>query len=160
MIQYIAVTSLSTFLYKTIFDHLIAPHKLTNIYETFCTTGSSSLDSGSDGGSTGPEPFKRTLSARDSRAGSSAGTNKVFPKLAKLGGKIEEDAEDGKESSQATALVLQDSKQLQMRKLESYDGGLITQPSHEREILAAVLEVRLKESFIPIGICRYTYFFS
>ncbi|XP_023247274.1 proline-rich receptor-like protein kinase PERK2, partial [Copidosoma floridanum] len=30
-----------------------------------------------------------------------------------------------------------------MRKLESYDGGLIVQPSHEREILAAVLEVKV-----------------
>ena len=36
-----------------------------------------------------------------------------------------------------------DSKQLQLRRLESYDGGLITQPSHEREILAAVLEVKV-----------------
>ncbi|XP_031786210.1 potassium voltage-gated channel protein eag isoform X15 [Nasonia vitripennis] len=108
--------------------------------------GSSSLDSGSDGGGGGPEPFKRSLSARDSRPGSSAGTNKVFPKLGKLGGTIEEVAESaaGKDAPiQSQTLALQDSKQLQLRKLESYDGGLITQPSHEREILAAVLEVKV-----------------
>ncbi|XP_031786202.1 potassium voltage-gated channel protein eag isoform X6 [Nasonia vitripennis] len=107
---------------------------------------SSSLDSGSDGGGGGPEPFKRSLSARDSRPGSSAGTNKVFPKLGKLGGTIEEVAESaaGKDAPiQSQTLALQDSKQLQLRKLESYDGGLITQPSHEREILAAVLEVKV-----------------
>ncbi|XP_023246460.1 potassium voltage-gated channel protein eag [Copidosoma floridanum] len=102
---------------------------------------SSSLDSGSDGGGSGPESFKRTFSPRDPRPGSSASTNKVFPKLGKLGGTIEEDAEPGKDTGQS--LALQNSKQLQMRKLESYDGGLIVQPSHEREILAAVLEVKV-----------------
>ncbi|XP_058797652.1 potassium voltage-gated channel protein eag [Phymastichus coffea] len=102
---------------------------------------SSSLDSGSDGGS-GPEPFKRTLSARDSRPGSSAGTNKVFPKIGKLGSTIEEEHPESTESI-STTLTLHDPKQLQMRRLESYDGGLIVQPSHEREILAAVLEVKV-----------------
>ena len=118
--------------------------KLATNTDEFPVAGSSSLDSGSDGGGSGPEPFKRSLSARDSRAGSSAAGNKVFPKLGKLGGTIEEDAEGGGKEAPGPgqALAIQDSKQLQMRRLESYDGGLIVQSSHEREILAAVLEVR------------------
>ena len=105
------------------------------------SSGSSSLDSGSETG-TGTDTFKRSLSARDSRPSSSAGTNKVFPKLGKLGGTIEESADVEKEHPPAATLTV-DSKQLQLRRLESYDGGLITQPSHEREILAAVLEVKV-----------------
>ncbi|XP_014475987.1 PREDICTED: potassium voltage-gated channel protein eag isoform X2 [Dinoponera quadriceps] len=116
--------------------------------------GSSSLDSGSESG-TAADTFKRSLSARDPRPSSSAGTNKVFPKLGKLSGTIEEGgdaAENPKDaqqpqqqqqSAQQQTLAV-DSKQLQLRRLESYDGGLITaQPSHEREILAAVLEVKV-----------------
>ncbi|XP_051156319.1 potassium voltage-gated channel protein eag isoform X2 [Leptopilina boulardi] len=103
--------------------------------------GSSSLDSGSETG-TVTDTFKRSLSARDTRASSSAGTNKVFPKLGKLGGTIEEPADVDKEHPTCQTLVV-DSKQLQLRRLESYDGGLITQPGHEREILAAVLEVKV-----------------
>ncbi|XP_012227366.1 potassium voltage-gated channel protein eag isoform X4 [Linepithema humile] len=114
--------------------------------------GSSSLDSGSESGTVG-DTFKRSLSARDSRPGSSAGTNKVFPKLGKLSGTIEEagdnvesskdDQQQQQQSAQQQALSV-DSKQLQLRRLESYDGGLIThQPCHEREILAAVLEVKV-----------------
>ncbi|XP_024937105.1 potassium voltage-gated channel protein eag isoform X3 [Cephus cinctus] len=107
--------------------------------------GSSSLDSGSDTG-TGTDTFKRSLSARDSRPTSSAGTNKVFPKLGKLGGTIEEvsDADHLKDPhpTQPASLGV-DSKQLSLRRLESYDGGLISQPSHDREILAAVLEVKV-----------------
>lgn len=82
------------------------------------------------------------MSARDNRASSSGGTNKVFPKLGKLGGTIEESADIDKEHSPSQTLTV-DSKQLQLRRLESYDGGLITQPGHEREILAAVLEVKV-----------------
>nr|XP_034174938.1 potassium voltage-gated channel protein eag isoform X8 [Osmia lignaria] len=112
--------------------------------------GSSSLDSGSEAG-TGVDTFKRSLSARDARAGSSAGGNKIFPKFGKLSGTIEEagDAESGKDGGQQQQQQQQqqstvDSKQLQLRRLESYDDGLITtQPSHEREILAAVLEVKV-----------------
>ncbi|XP_076647430.1 potassium voltage-gated channel protein ether a go-go isoform X2 [Halictus rubicundus] len=110
--------------------------------------GSASLDSGSDTG-TGPDTFKRSLSARDARPSSSGGSNKVFPKFGKLAGTIEEsgDGESGKESSQQQQQPAQpspaDSKQLQLRRLESYDDGLITQPSHDREILAAVLEVKV-----------------
>ncbi|XP_033207521.1 potassium voltage-gated channel protein eag [Belonocnema kinseyi] len=103
--------------------------------------GSSSLDSSSEAG-TGTDTFKRSLSARDSRPSSSVSTNKVFPKLGKLGGTIEESPDVGKEHPPATTLTVE-SKQLQLRRLESYDGGLITQPSHEREILAAVLEVKV-----------------
>ncbi|XP_043283700.1 potassium voltage-gated channel protein eag isoform X2 [Venturia canescens] len=108
--------------------------------------GSSSLDSGSEAG-TGTDTFKRSLSARDSRASSSAGTNKVFPKLGKLGGTIEEtsDGEPFKEPHATTAPSLSvESKQLSLRRLESYDGGLITAPpGQDREILAAVLEVKV-----------------
>ncbi|XP_053997538.1 potassium voltage-gated channel protein eag isoform X10 [Hylaeus anthracinus] len=119
--------------------------------------GSASLDSGSETG-TGTDTFKRSLSARDARPGSSAGSNKVFPKFGKLSGTIEEagDTETAKDSQQQQQLQLQqqqqqqqqtaaaDSKQLQLRRLESYDDGLITtQPSHDREILAAVLEVKV-----------------
>ncbi|XP_029663787.1 potassium voltage-gated channel protein eag [Formica exsecta] len=113
--------------------------------------GSSSLDSGSESGTAG-DTFKRSLSARDSRPSSSVATNKVFPKLGKLGGTIEEasdNVENPKEAQQQQIQQQQqtlavDSKQLQLRRLESYDGGLIThQPSHEREILAAVLEVKV-----------------
>uniref|UniRef100_A0ABD2X974 Potassium voltage-gated channel protein eag n=1 Tax=Trichogramma kaykai TaxID=54128 RepID=A0ABD2X974_9HYME len=141
--------------------------------------GSSSLDSGSDGGS-GPETFKRSLSHRgDSGGGGSGsrfggggsggpssmmvgglgvglssggvGSNKVFPKLGKLTGvTIEEDVESKEMSSggggSSTALALHDSSKqsaLQMRRLESYDGGLIGQSGHDREILAAVLEVKV-----------------
>jgi len=120
-------------------------------YEKTYTTGSSSLDTGSESGTAG-DTFKRSLSARDSRPSSSAGTNKVFPKLGKLGGTIEEggdNVENQKDVQQQQAQQQQqtlnvDSKQLQLRRLESYDGGLITQqPSHEREILAAVLEVKV-----------------
>ncbi|XP_077261182.1 potassium voltage-gated channel protein ether a go-go isoform X8 [Temnothorax americanus] len=114
--------------------------------------GSSSLDTGSESGTVG-DTFKRSLSARDSRPSSSA--NKVFPKLGKLGGTIEEggDNENQKDAQpqqaqqqqqQQQQILSVDSKQLQLRRLESYDGGLITQqPSHEREILAAVLEVKV-----------------
>ncbi|XP_018402872.1 PREDICTED: potassium voltage-gated channel protein eag [Cyphomyrmex costatus] len=113
--------------------------------------GSSSLDTGSESG-TAADAFKRSLSARDSRPSSSAGTNKVFPKLGKLGERTIEESGDNVENQkvaqqqqvpqQQTLSV--DSKQLQLRRLESYDGGLITQqPSHEREILAAVLEVKV-----------------
>ncbi|XP_033175567.1 potassium voltage-gated channel protein eag isoform X11 [Bombus vosnesenskii] len=106
--------------------------------------GSSSLDSGSETG-TGVDTFKRSLSARDTRPSSSAGSNKVFPKFGKLTGTIEEsgDAENVKETQQQQQNAA-DSKQLQLRRLESYDDGLITtQPSHDREILAAVLEVKV-----------------
>ncbi|KAH0954497.1 hypothetical protein HN011_011688 [Eciton burchellii] len=114
--------------------------------------GSSSLDSGSDSG-TISDTFKRSLSARDPRPSSSAATNKVFPKIGKFGGTIEEggDHVDNTKDTQQTLQAQQqqqtltvDSKQLQLRRLESYDSGLITQqPSHEREILAAVLEVKV-----------------
>ncbi|XP_050451838.1 potassium voltage-gated channel protein eag isoform X4 [Cataglyphis hispanica] len=108
--------------------------------------GSSSLDSGSESGTAG-DTFKRSLSARDPRPSSSVATNKVFPKLGKLGGTIEEasdNVENSKEAQQQQQSITADSKQLQLRRLESYDGGLIThQPSHEREILAAVLEVKV-----------------
>ncbi|RLU20172.1 hypothetical protein DMN91_006779 [Ooceraea biroi] len=115
--------------------------------------GSSSLDSGSESG-TVSDTFKRSLSARDPRPSSSAGTNKVFPKIGKLGGTIEETADNAdntKDTQQQQTQQAQqqqtlsvDSKQLQLRRLESYDSGLITQqPSHEREILAAVLEVKV-----------------
>nr|XP_033342343.1 potassium voltage-gated channel protein eag isoform X8 [Megalopta genalis] len=113
--------------------------------------GSASLDSGSDTGS-GADTFKRSLSARDARPSSSGGSNKVFPKFGKLAGTIEEsgDGESGKEISQQQQPPqppqpsAADSKQLQLRRLESYDDGLITsQPSHDREILAAVLEVKV-----------------
>ncbi|XP_033342344.2 potassium voltage-gated channel protein ether a go-go isoform X6 [Megalopta genalis] len=113
--------------------------------------GSASLDSGSDTGS-GADTFKRSLSARDARPSSSGGSNKVFPKFGKLAGTIEEsgDGESGKEISQQPQQPqppqpsAADSKQLQLRRLESYDDGLITsQPSHDREILAAVLEVKV-----------------
>ncbi|EFN62389.1 Potassium voltage-gated channel protein eag [Camponotus floridanus] len=115
--------------------------------------GSSSLDSGSESGTAG-DTFKRSLSTRDSRPSSSVATNKVFPKLGKLGGTIEEvsdNVENSKDAQQQQQTQQQqqqtlvvDSKQLQLRRLESYDGGLIThQPSHEREILAAVLEVKV-----------------
>ncbi|XP_070162176.1 ether a go-go isoform X4 [Polyergus mexicanus] len=108
--------------------------------------GSSSLDSGSESGTAG-DTFKRSLSARDSRPSSSVATNKVFPKLGKLGGTIEEasdNVENPKEAQQQQQTLAVDSKQLQLRRLESYDGGLIThQSSHEREILAAVLEVKV-----------------
>lgn len=66
-----------------------------------------------------------------------------------MGGTIEEggDNETQKDAQQQQAqqqTLSVDSKQLQLRRLESYDGGLITQqPSHEREILAAVLEVKV-----------------
>ncbi|XP_076244136.1 potassium voltage-gated channel protein ether a go-go isoform X1 [Calliopsis andreniformis] len=106
--------------------------------------GSASLDSGSEAG-TGADTFKRSLSARDARPSSSAGSNKVFPKFGKLSGTIEEsgDGETAKESQQQQSNAAE-SKQLQLRRLESYDDGLITtQPSHEREILAAVLEVKV-----------------
>ncbi|KAJ8684150.1 hypothetical protein QAD02_019942 [Eretmocerus hayati] len=106
--------------------------------------GSSSLDSGSDGGGggggSGADSFKHH------QTGSSTGSNKVFPKLGKLSNMIEEDPEGSKETIQSHSLALHpvhDQSQLQMRKLESYDGGLIVQPSHEREILAAVLEVKV-----------------
>ncbi|XP_011308315.1 potassium voltage-gated channel protein eag isoform X6 [Fopius arisanus] len=105
--------------------------------------GSSSLDSGSETG-TGTDTFKRTLSARDSRPSSSVSTNKVFPKLSKLSGTIEEvqDPEPPKEPPTTTLAI--ESKQLSLRRLESYDGGLITaQPGQDREILAAVLEVKV-----------------
>ncbi|XP_061938332.1 potassium voltage-gated channel protein eag isoform X7 [Apis cerana] len=109
--------------------------------------GSSSLDSGSET-VTGVDTFKRSLSARDARPSSSAGSNKVFPKFGKLSGTIEEagDGESAKESQQLQQQQqnVADSKQLQLRRLESYDDGLITtQPSHDREILAAVLEVKV-----------------
>ncbi|XP_018060175.1 PREDICTED: potassium voltage-gated channel protein eag isoform X2 [Atta colombica] len=113
--------------------------------------GSSSLDTGSESGTAG-DTFKRSLSARDSRPSSSAGTNKVFPKLGKLGERTIEESGDNienqKDTQQQQAPQQQtlsvDSKQLQLRRLESYDGGLITQQSsHEREILAAVLEVKV-----------------
>ncbi|XP_072752747.1 potassium voltage-gated channel protein ether a go-go isoform X2 [Anoplolepis gracilipes] len=114
--------------------------------------GSSSLDSGSESGAIG-DTFKRSQSARDPRPSSSVATNKVFPKLGKLGGTIEEvsdnveNPKDGQQQQQAQpqqTLAVETSKQLQLRRLESYDGGLIThQPSHEREILAAVLEVKV-----------------
>ncbi|XP_023318919.1 potassium voltage-gated channel protein eag isoform X2 [Trichogramma pretiosum] len=143
--------------------------------------GSSSLDSGSDGGS-GPETFKRSLSHRGDSGGGGGGgsgsrfggggggpssmmvgglgvglssggvgSNKVFPKLGKLTGvTIEEDVESKEMSSggggSSTALALHDSSKqsaLQMRRLESYDGGLIGQSGHDREILAAVLEVKV-----------------
>lgn len=111
------------------------------------------MDSGSESG-TAADTFKRSLSARDPRPSSSAGTNKVFPKLGKLSGTIEEGgdtAENPKDAQQQQQQQAQqqqtlavDSKQLQLRRLESYDGGLITtQSSHEREILAAVLEVKV-----------------
>ncbi|PBC32566.1 Potassium voltage-gated channel protein eag [Apis cerana cerana] len=108
---------------------------------------SSSLDSGSET-VTGVDTFKRSLSARDARPSSSAGSNKVFPKFGKLSGTIEEagDGESAKESQQLQQQQqnVADSKQLQLRRLESYDDGLITtQPSHDREILAAVLEVKV-----------------
>lgn len=102
------------------------------------------MDSGSETG-TGVDTFKRSLSARDARPSSSASSNKVFPKFGKLSGTIEEtgDAEGAKEGQQQQQNVA-DSKQLQLRRLESYDDGLITtQPSHDREILAAVLEVKV-----------------
>lgn len=107
--------------------------------------GSSSLDSSNETGMN--DTFKRSLSARDSRPSSSAGTNKVFPKLAKLGSTgatIEEvsDTENAKEPSHVQNLSA-DSKQLSLRRLESYDGGLISQPNNDREILAAVLEVKV-----------------
>ncbi|XP_063977462.1 potassium voltage-gated channel protein eag isoform X3 [Diachasmimorpha longicaudata] len=105
--------------------------------------GSSSLDSGSETG-TGTDTFKRTLSARDSRPSSSVSMNKVFPKLSKLSGTIEEvqDPEPPKEPPSTTLAI--ESKQLSLRRLESYDGGLITsQPGQDREILAAVLEVKV-----------------
>ncbi|XP_017793021.1 PREDICTED: potassium voltage-gated channel protein eag [Habropoda laboriosa] len=107
--------------------------------------GSSSLDSGSETG-TGVDTFKRSLSARDARPSSSASSNKVFPKFGKLTGTIEEsgDTEIAKETQQQQQQSTTDSKQLQLRRLESYDDGLITtQPSHDREILAAVLEVKV-----------------
>ncbi|XP_043252763.1 potassium voltage-gated channel protein eag [Colletes gigas] len=108
--------------------------------------GSASLDSGSETG-TGADTFKRSLSARDARPSSSAGSNKVFPKFGKLSGTIEEsgDTEVAKESQQPQpAPAAADTKQLQLRRLESYDDGLIiTQTSHDREILAAVLEVKV-----------------
>ncbi|KYN08917.1 Potassium voltage-gated channel protein eag [Trachymyrmex cornetzi] len=113
--------------------------------------GSSSLDTGSESGTAG-DAFKRSLSARDSRPSSSAGTNKVFPKLGKLGERTIEESGDNvenqKDAQQPQAPQQQtlsiSSKQLQLRRLESYDGGLITQqPSHEREVLAAVLEVKV-----------------
>ncbi|XP_025075007.1 potassium voltage-gated channel protein eag isoform X6 [Pogonomyrmex barbatus] len=118
--------------------------------------GSSSVDSGSESGTAG-DTFKRSFSARDPRPGSSVGTNKVFPKLGKLGGTIEEGADnenpkDAQQQQQQQQQAQQqqqqthgvDSKQLQLRRLESYDGGLITQqPSQEREIFAAVLEVKV-----------------
>ncbi|XP_011867816.1 PREDICTED: potassium voltage-gated channel protein eag isoform X2 [Vollenhovia emeryi] len=110
--------------------------------------GSSSLDTGSESGTAG-DTFKRSLSARDPRPSSSAATNKVFPKLSKLGGTIEEGGDEGQKDAQPPQVqqppaLSVDSKQLQLRRLESYDGGLITQqPSHEREILAAVLEVKV-----------------
>lgn len=106
------------------------------------------MDSGSEGG-TGADTFKRSLSARDARPSSSASSNKVFPKFGKLTGTIEEsgDAEAAKESQQPQQPpqpIAADSKQLQLRRLESYDDGLITsQPGHDREILAAVLEVKV-----------------
>lgn len=110
------------------------------------------MDTGSESGTAG-DTFKRSLSARDSRPSSSAGTNKVFPKLSKLGERTIEESGDNvdnqKDTQQQQAPQQQtlsglDSKQLQLRRLESYDGGLITQqPSHEREILAAVLEVKV-----------------
>lgn len=116
------------------------------------------MDSGSESGTVG-DTFKRSLSARDPRPSSSAATNKVFPKIGKLGGTIEEggDNVEGTKDTQQTQQQQQqqqaqqpqqtltvDSKQLQLRRLESYDSGLITQqPSHEREILAAVLEVKV-----------------
>ncbi|XP_039308092.1 potassium voltage-gated channel protein eag isoform X6 [Solenopsis invicta] len=111
--------------------------------------GSSSVDSSSESGTVG-DTFKRSLSARDARPSSSAG-NKIFPKLGKLEGTIEEgggNVENSKSAQQQQVQQQQilsvDSKQLQLRRLESYDGGLITQqPSHEREILAAVLEVKV-----------------
>ncbi|XP_048504938.1 potassium voltage-gated channel protein eag isoform X3 [Athalia rosae] len=107
--------------------------------------GSSSLDSSNEAGVN--DTFKRSLSARDSRPSSSAGTNKVFPKLAKLGttgATIEEvsDTENAKEPTHLQNLSAE-SKQLSLRRLESYDGGLIAQPNNDREILAAVLEVKV-----------------
>jgi len=120
--------------------------------KNFNIAGSSSLDSGSESG-TISDTFKRSLSARDPRPSSSAATNKVFPKIGKLGGTIEEGGDhtdNTKDTQQQQTLQVQqqtltvDSKQLQLRRLESYDSGLITQqPSHEREILAAVLEVKV-----------------
>ncbi|KAK9300969.1 hypothetical protein QLX08_006468 [Tetragonisca angustula] len=110
--------------------------------------GSSSLDSGSETG-TGVDTFKRSLSARDARPSSSAGSNKVFPKFGKLTGTIEEsgdaeNAKDAQQQQQQQQQTVADSKQLQLRRLESYDDGLITtQSSHDREILAAVLEVKV-----------------
>ncbi|XP_076669830.1 potassium voltage-gated channel protein ether a go-go isoform X2 [Andrena cerasifolii] len=104
--------------------------------------GSASLDSGSEGG-TGADTFKRSLSARDARPSSSTGSNKVFPKFAKLTGTIEESG-DAETTKEIQPLPAADSKQLQLRRLESYDDGLITtQSSHDREILAAVLEVKV-----------------
>lgn len=115
------------------------------------------MDSGSESG-TVSDTFKRSLSARDQRPSSSAATNKVFPKIGKLGGTIEEGTDNVDSTKDTQQLQTQqqsqqqqlqqtltvDSKQLQLRRLESYDSGLITQqPSHEREILAAVLEVKV-----------------
>lgn len=71
-----------------------------------------------------------------------------------MGSTIEEGGDSEKDAQQQQAQPQQQqqqqqqtvgvSKQLQLRRLESYDGGLITQqPSHEREILAAVLEVKV-----------------
>ncbi|XP_012284973.1 potassium voltage-gated channel protein eag [Orussus abietinus] len=105
--------------------------------------GSSSLDSGSEVGSAA-DTFKRSLSARDSRPSSSAGTNKVFPKLGKLSGTIEEVSDSGDHAKDQGQSLGVDSKQLSLKRFESYDGGLITsQPSHDREMLAAVLEVKV-----------------
>lgn len=96
------------------------------------------MDSTSEQGS-GTDNMKRSSSTRESRGGSSVGgTNKVFPKLGKLGSSIQESVDT--ESKQTLQL---ESKELQLRKMDSYDGGLITQPSHDREILAAVLEVKV-----------------
>lgn len=106
--------------------------------------GSSSLDSSNEAGNN--DTFKRSLSARDSRPSSSAGTNKVFPKLAKLGapGATIEEVSDSETLKEPHVQSLNaDSKQLSLRRLESYDGGLISQPNNDREILAAVLEVKV-----------------
>ena len=119
--------------------------KIVRINVSINYSGSSSLDSGSETG-TGVDTFKRSLSARDARPSSSAGSNKVFPKFGKLTGTIEEsgDAEKDAQQQQQQQQAVVDSKQLQLRRLESYDDGLITsQPSHDREILAAVLEVKV-----------------
>lgn len=104
------------------------------------------MDSGGEPASVLSDTIKRSLSTRDSRPSSSAGSNKVFPKIGKLGtNTIEEttDQEQLKERPKVQDSLAVESKQLQLRRPENYDGGLIVQASNEREILAAVLEVKV-----------------